>query len=392
MVKQLPEFRIVIPARYASERLPGKPLRLIHGKTMIEWVFRAAQQADASEGAPQSIVGFLLAVRDCLLAQEEPADKDLLEDLAKRAGLELDQLAAARFKQRLRQLIQRLHSEYHQDRRQAAALLGEIGAKAGLASPDLIGLLKKDENNHVRVKCAFALGQLRTEDACEPLLEVVVAASNKQLTIAAAKALAKLAPRGTQRVLSGLKTALGRAIKANDHLARSDTFRGGVAHALVAYTDGPKKLAALLLDWESREDYVRILSGLITDKNAVLEALCTFLDAEDLEKRLHVVEVLGLLAWPSMTQAWATAFENDRAEVRRASLKCLKDASGSMVPKEVVLRIWRDENETEEIRGLARNVLATADWFSLDLTKTEKEWMRKVEDHNRWLEDPPGGD
>ena len=44
-----PDFRIVIPARYASERLPGKPLRLIHDKTMIEWVYRAAQQADASE-------------------------------------------------------------------------------------------------------------------------------------------------------------------------------------------------------------------------------------------------------------------------------------------------------------------------------------------------------
>ena len=45
----MPEFRIVIPARYASERLPGKPLRQIHGKTMIEWVYRAAQQADAEE-------------------------------------------------------------------------------------------------------------------------------------------------------------------------------------------------------------------------------------------------------------------------------------------------------------------------------------------------------
>ena len=49
MVKQIPEFRIVIPARYASERLPGKPLRQIHGKTMIEWVYRAARQAAAVE-------------------------------------------------------------------------------------------------------------------------------------------------------------------------------------------------------------------------------------------------------------------------------------------------------------------------------------------------------
>jgi 3-deoxy-manno-octulosonate cytidylyltransferase (CMP-KDO synthetase) len=43
------EFRIAIPARYASERLPGKPLRRIHGKAMIEWVYRAAQQAGAVE-------------------------------------------------------------------------------------------------------------------------------------------------------------------------------------------------------------------------------------------------------------------------------------------------------------------------------------------------------
>jgi 3-deoxy-manno-octulosonate cytidylyltransferase (CMP-KDO synthetase) len=43
------DFRIVIPARYASSRLPGKPLRPIRGKSMIEWVYRAAQQASATE-------------------------------------------------------------------------------------------------------------------------------------------------------------------------------------------------------------------------------------------------------------------------------------------------------------------------------------------------------
>lgn len=35
-----------IPARYASTRLPGKPLRLIAGKPMIEHVYRRAAQAD----------------------------------------------------------------------------------------------------------------------------------------------------------------------------------------------------------------------------------------------------------------------------------------------------------------------------------------------------------
>lgn len=35
----------VIPARYASTRFPGKPLALIHGKPMIQWVYERAQTA-----------------------------------------------------------------------------------------------------------------------------------------------------------------------------------------------------------------------------------------------------------------------------------------------------------------------------------------------------------
>ena len=40
-------FVIVIPARYASSRLPGKPLKLIHGRPMIEWTWLQAQKAGA---------------------------------------------------------------------------------------------------------------------------------------------------------------------------------------------------------------------------------------------------------------------------------------------------------------------------------------------------------
>jgi len=38
---------LVIPARYASTRLPGKPLRLIAGKPMIQHVFERAQEASS---------------------------------------------------------------------------------------------------------------------------------------------------------------------------------------------------------------------------------------------------------------------------------------------------------------------------------------------------------
>lgn len=36
----------VIPARYASTRFPGKPLALIHGKPMIQWVYERSLCAD----------------------------------------------------------------------------------------------------------------------------------------------------------------------------------------------------------------------------------------------------------------------------------------------------------------------------------------------------------
>ncbi len=63
-VKHTPEFYVVIPARYASTRLPGKPLVDIAGKPMVAWVAERAQQS----GAKQVVIAtddsrILLAVR-----------------------------------------------------------------------------------------------------------------------------------------------------------------------------------------------------------------------------------------------------------------------------------------------------------------------------------------
>jgi 3-deoxy-manno-octulosonate cytidylyltransferase (CMP-KDO synthetase) len=41
-------FTVVIPARYASTRLPGKPLSLIAGRPMIRWVWEKAKASGAS--------------------------------------------------------------------------------------------------------------------------------------------------------------------------------------------------------------------------------------------------------------------------------------------------------------------------------------------------------
>lgn len=42
-------MRIVIPARYASSRLPGKPLLLLDGKPMLQYVYELAKRSQALE-------------------------------------------------------------------------------------------------------------------------------------------------------------------------------------------------------------------------------------------------------------------------------------------------------------------------------------------------------
>jgi 3-deoxy-manno-octulosonate cytidylyltransferase (CMP-KDO synthetase) len=66
MVSDPPDFVIVIPARYASERLPGKLLLDIHGRTLLEHVWRRAMQSPArqvviatdDDGILQAAAGF----------------------------------------------------------------------------------------------------------------------------------------------------------------------------------------------------------------------------------------------------------------------------------------------------------------------------------------------
>lgn len=45
------QFQVIIPARYQSSRLPGKPLAMINGKSMIERVYRQAELSGATSVA-----------------------------------------------------------------------------------------------------------------------------------------------------------------------------------------------------------------------------------------------------------------------------------------------------------------------------------------------------
>lgn len=83
-------FTVVIPARYASTRLPGKPLRLIAGRPMIEHVHRRARASGADEVViatdddriAAAAAGF--GARVCLTATTHPSGTDRLAEVVRR--------------------------------------------------------------------------------------------------------------------------------------------------------------------------------------------------------------------------------------------------------------------------------------------------------------------
>jgi 3-deoxy-manno-octulosonate cytidylyltransferase (CMP-KDO synthetase) len=87
-----PDFRVAIPARHASIRLPGKPLRLLAGSPLIEHVYRHALASGASEviiatddERIRSVAeGFGAAV--CLTSAAHASGTDRLAELVERQG------------------------------------------------------------------------------------------------------------------------------------------------------------------------------------------------------------------------------------------------------------------------------------------------------------------
>ena len=91
-------FTVVIPARYASTRLPGKPLSDIGGKTMVQRVAAQAQQSAASavvvatddERIQQSVEA---AGGQCLMTrQDHPSGTDRLAEVAQQLQLNDDDI------------------------------------------------------------------------------------------------------------------------------------------------------------------------------------------------------------------------------------------------------------------------------------------------------------
>ena len=87
-------FTVVIPARYASSRLPGKPLLDIAGKPMIQHVYERAIQSSASEviiatdDARIAKVAASFNARVCMTDAAHESGTDRLQEVVSQLGLD----------------------------------------------------------------------------------------------------------------------------------------------------------------------------------------------------------------------------------------------------------------------------------------------------------------
>jgi len=89
-------FTVVIPARYASTRLPGKPLLTIGDKPMVQHVFERACESEATrvvvatddERIADAVAGF--GGEALMTAPDHPSGTDRIEEISRLLGLGAD--------------------------------------------------------------------------------------------------------------------------------------------------------------------------------------------------------------------------------------------------------------------------------------------------------------
>lgn len=116
-----------------------------------------------SNDPPAAIQGFLLAVRDCCLVKQKEAQipTGVSEELARRAGLDPEELRRDEEKRRIRLLISELSAPELEFRIEAAEKLGKRGTAAREAARNLIGMMEnRNQEIEARQAAAQTLGNL----------------------------------------------------------------------------------------------------------------------------------------------------------------------------------------------------------------------------------------
>jgi len=91
-------FTVVIPARYASSRFPGKPLAELAGKTMVEHVYLRACESEAARVVVATDDKRIATVAEgfgaevVMTSSEHPSGTDRLQEVAEKLGFYADEI------------------------------------------------------------------------------------------------------------------------------------------------------------------------------------------------------------------------------------------------------------------------------------------------------------
>lgn len=91
-------FTVIIPARFESSRLPGKPLKDIHGKPMIQWTWLQAKRSGAAriiiatESQEVKAVCEEFGAEVCLTAEHHQSGTERIAEVIELSGLQDDEI------------------------------------------------------------------------------------------------------------------------------------------------------------------------------------------------------------------------------------------------------------------------------------------------------------
>jgi len=338
--------------------------------------------ADGLAGAPESIQGFLLAVRDCCLTArgiEARVPDFVAEELGTRAGLDPNVVAEIRFKQRVNLLISNLSSPAAEDREAAAKSLGDLGQAT---VPALIKALE-DQNSFVRRSAALALGRIGpSARAAVPTL--VRGCKDKEEIVrgAAAKALGEIGLPAESAISALMERLKDENTSVRNRAANSLSKMGAVAV--------PTLMEAINDDQALIRRYaVNTLGRIGPEAVRAVPALIEALKSDDAllgNYAAYALGKIGAAAVPGLTKAMkeigpevrglaATAFEKMGKEARTALpalTQALKDSNprvrryaaralggiGSEAQAAIptLMKALRDDNGS--VRGAAARALA----------------------------------
>jgi len=149
-------FKVVIPARYASERLPGKPLRDIAGKPMLQHVYERGLESDAGQVVIATDDERIEKVAEafgaivCMTGAHHQSGTDRIAEVAEKLGWADDQVIVnlqGDEPMMPAELINQCAALLDDPNVDVATLASPLEEAADLRNPNIVKVVTDDEGN-----------------------------------------------------------------------------------------------------------------------------------------------------------------------------------------------------------------------------------------------------